>query len=864
MLFSVGTDETTTATMLCPRPRPSIHAYTMKSTFLALIVLMMSAAPAWAVSPTIRGINPVGGQRGTEVVVTFTGQRLADAREILFYQPGVIARNIQAAQDGSVTATFAIDREAALGLHDFRLRTATGVSPLKTFSVGVFESVAEVEPNNDFAKPQPIAMNVTVNGIADNEDIDYYAVKAKKGDRLTVEVEGIRLGLTLFDPFVAIMNSRRFELGSSDDSALIWQDGFVSVIAPEDDTYIIAARESAYAGNANCLYRLHVGNFPRPTATMPAGGEVGKEVTVRWIGDVLGETTTSLTLPERFDRNFGLVAHDARGTAPYPNAFRLSSFGNTMEAEPNDSHATATPFTPPVALNGVIGSAGDVDLYAFKAKKGQSYDVRVFARQLRSPLDSVLSIHKRGGGQVASNDDSGGPDSSVRFNAPADGEYVVSVRDHLKKGGADYAYRVELSAVAPRLTVSTPSEAPRRGTGTMAVAVPRGNRQAILINARRVDFGGALTLAASGLPAGVRFEADTMTAGNSVVPVLFSAEADAPVAGTLAKVMGKPADSSKGEIPSEFTSTAELVLGQNNVPFWTRTVDSLAVAVTEEAPFTIEIVEPKVPIVRGGTMDLKVVARRKPGFTAPIAVALPWNPPGISSKGGVVIAEKQDEALIPINAGAGAELTTWRVVVNGTYTETPTGPAPRNGERRGRGAGRLTVSSPFAKLTVAPQFLTFKFAAVSVEQGKAVDLAVKVDKAVDFAGEAKATLVGLPNKVTSEPVMITKDSTEAVFHVKTEPGSPAGETKGLICQVVVIKDGEPIVHNLGTGRLRVDAPLPQKKGAASSGGKPVAIAKAVPEKPLSRLEKLRLESKERTKAAKTNGVSGADASSVNE
>ena len=34
--------------------------------------------------------------------------------------------------------------------------------------------------------------------------------------------------------------------------------------------------------------------------------------------------------------------------------------------------------------------------------------------------------------------------------------------------------------------------------------------------------------------------------------------------------------------PSEFSHTVELVLGQNNIPFWTRTVDRLAVAVTAD------------------------------------------------------------------------------------------------------------------------------------------------------------------------------------------------------------------------------------------------------------------------------------------
>lgn len=824
----------------------------MKPIVLALLVSMIVVTPAVAMSPVIRGMKPVGGQRGTDVEVTLTGQRLADAKEILFYQPGITVAKLEAGKDAQVTATFKIAPDARLGLHDFRVRTATGISPLKTFSVGVLKDVAEVEPNNEFSQPQPIEMNVTVNGVANNEDVDYYAVKAKKGDRITVEVEGIRLGLTLFDPYVAILDAKRFELATSDDSALIWQDGFVSLVAPEDGTYIVLARESAYAGNANCLYRLHVGNFPRPTATVPAGGQIGEAVTVRWIGDVLGEKTTSVTLPASINREFGLVAQDERGMAPYPNAFRLSPFGNTIEAEPNDTPQTATAFNPPVALNGVIGAAGDIDRYAFKAAKGQTYDVRVFARQVRSPLDSTLSIAAKNGGTVASNDDTGGPDSYVRFKAPKDGEFVVTIADHLKKGGPDYAYRIEISPVAPKLVMSTPNESPRRGTGTMALAIPRGNRQAIMINARRADFGGALSLAAASLPAGVTFAADTMTASTAEVPVLFSAHANAPVAATLATVSGKPVDS-KLDIASEFTSSAELVLGQNNVPFWTRTVDALAVAVTDEAPFTIDVVEPKVPLVRGGTMDLKVVARRKPGFTAPIAVSLLWNPPGIASKRDIVIPEKQDEALIPINANNGAELNTWKIVVNGTYTEVPPGPPPAPGARRGRGAGRLTVSSNLTRLTVAPQFLTLKFAAVSVEQGKDVTLGVKIDKKVDFPGEAKVTLVGLPNKVTTEPATITKDTAELVFHLKTDRTSPAGETKSLFCQVVITKDGEPIVHNLGSGRLRIDAPLPPKKnGNAKGTAKPAVVAATSgsnPDKPLSRLEKLRLESKERLRGA---------------
>jgi hypothetical protein len=811
-----------------------------RTLLLAVFALTFGASTAPASSPSLGAVRPLGGQRGTEVEVNFTGARLADAKEIIVYEPGITTTKLQVVNDGHVKATLKIAPDARLGLRDLRLRTATGISEMRSFSIGALKDVAEVEPNNEFAKPQPIAMNVAVNGVADNEDVDYFSVQAKKGERITAEVEGIRLGVTMFDPCVAILDSRRFELASSDDAALIWQDGFASVVAPADGTYIVMVRESAYAGNGACLYRLHVGNFPRPTATIPGGGKLGEPVSVRWIGDVAGEKTTTVTLPASAERDYGLLAQDDRGVAPYPNAFRLSSFGNTIEVEPNDNHATATPFNPPVALNGVIGKPGDVDHFVFKAAKGQTFDVRVFARQLRSPLDSVLYLGAKGGGALLGNDDAVGPDSYFRFSAPNDGEFVVWIVDQLKKGGPDYTYRIEVSPVAPKLALSVPNEAMVRGTGTIAVAVPKGNRQAILVNAGRADFGGELALSATGLPSGVTFEADAMAPSIGTYPVLFSAAADAPVAGSLASLSGKPTDP-KLTVPSEFSQTVELVNGQNNIPFWTRTVNSLAVAVTDEAPYSIEVVEPKVPLVRGGSMGLKVVATRKPGFTAPISVLLPWNPPGVGSAGGIAIPEKQNEAVIPINADGGAELRTWKIVVNGA-SNGPTGP--------------LLVSSRLAKLTVASQFLTLGFQAASVEQGKEVDMAVKVNKAVDFPGEAVVTLIGLPNKVTTVGAKITKDTPDLIFHLKTDKVSPAGNHANLFCQVVITQNGEPIVHNLGTGQLRIDVPLPPKPNtpppAAAAAPKPAAEAPkpaAAPPKPLSRMEKLRQESQERAKAA---------------
>ena len=191
-----------------------------------------------------------------------------------------------------------------------------------------------------------------------------------------------------------------------------------------------------------------------------------------------------------------------------------------------------------------------------------------------------------------------------------------------------------------------------------------------------------------------------------------------------------------------------------------------------------------------------------------------------------------------MNADGGAELRTWKIVVNGAS---------------GVASGPIMVSSQLANLTIASPYVGLTFQAASVDQGKEVDMAVKVAKAVDFPGEAQVTLIGLPNKVTTDVKKITKDTTDLVFHIKTDKVSPAGNHASLFCQVVITQNGEPIVHNIGTGALRIDVPLPPKANApapapvVAAAPKPAAPAAA---KPLTRLEKLRLESKQAKTAGK--------------
>ena len=517
-----------------------------------------------------------------------------------------------------------------------------------------------------------------------------------------------------------------------------------------------------------------------------------------------------------------------------------------MEAEPNNEPSKATKASGdlPLAFNGVISEDKDADFFRFAAKKGQVYDVRVYARALRSPLDPVLVIHKGDGAGLASNDDSGGPDAYLRFTVPDDGEYCFQVYDHLLRGSPESVYRVEVTPVTPALTMSLPNVGGNTPTQErQTVVVPKGNRFATLVRATRADFGGEVTVETPDLPAGVTAVSEPVQPNLDVTPVVFEAAPTAAVAGKLVPLTGKPTDG-KTPVAGKFRQSVELVLGNNNVTMYAAHADRLAVAVAEEAPFKISIVQPRVPLVQLGQMQLKVVAERKPGFTGPIHVQMLFDPPGVGS-GQADIPGDKNEITIPLNASGGAQVRKWKIAVLGSSTQ-PDAPKPAEGQPAPGSvpaAGPVWVSSQLAELEIAPPVVTGKIEMAATEQGKPAPVLCKLETKLKFDGKAKLQLVGLPPNSTAADLEISAADTQAIFNVTVDAKTPAGKHNQLAAILTLVKDGEPIVQTVSSGGvLRVDPPPPKANEPAPKPAEAAAKPpEKAPEKVLSRLEKLRLE-----------------------
>lgn len=808
--------------------------------------LLMVSVVAQAGSPRLGRIVPPGGQRGTTVTVEFTGRYLEQPKEVILYEPGITVEAVEMLEgtpesNGRRDRTPATNRvrvrmkladDCELGPHGMRLLTANGVSDYQRFFVSPFPIIDEDEQqrerNDKIEAAKSVVPNTTVQGrMNDPADVDLYRVEVQRGQRVSAEIEAARLGAErgLPDLHLAILDANGKQLMAADDSALFIQDPILSLVADRDGVYFVAVRHSIYNA-ANETYRLHVGTFSRPTAIFPAGGQVGQELQVKVLGDPRGELTQTVKLPSDKPGEFRFAVVDENVSAPTPNILRVSPFPNVLEAEPNDTPEalSAAPLAEvPAALNGIIEKPGDVDCYRFQAKKGDRYKVHALANAFGSQLDPTISIlrtgDKQGRVEARATDSrpnqlglppSGGMnretlDPIIDFTAPADGEYVLRVEDDRGNGGADFVYRVEIQPETDAVLTYLPLEPENRLTpqARQVINVPAGNRyntSVATFNTNRA-FSGEMELVAVGLPEGVTMTAPHVTAGMPRVPVVFEAAAGLPVQARMIEIYAKPADSSSTTpLVSGFRQTIAMNAYGNNDFYLHTPVDKLVLAVTDPAPFTLEVEEPKSSLVQNGEMAIKFAVRRAEGFDGPVTVNMEWRPNGITGATPIVIKGDQTEGEYLLSAQRNASASVSQVVLTCVSGD----------ERPGYydNANRTYVASKPFKLTVAEPHIDARFARTSIERGKTAKVVVKLNHLRPFTGTAKVTLARLPRgvKLEDEPIREVKaEDKEVTFTLKATEECLVGNYQGMTLEVTVEEDGQTVRQLSGSGLIRIDA-----------------------------------------------------------
>jgi hypothetical protein len=773
-----------------------------------------------AAPPSVESVSPGVGQRGTEFTLKLVGARLDKPEELLLYNTGVTVTKLAATGENEIALTLKAAADCPLGEQPFRVRTAGGVSELRVFRVTPFPVVLEAEPNDK--TPQPVPLNSTVAGATEAGGVDRFTVTLKKGERLSAEVEGVRLAADLTDTALSVTGPDGKQIASADDTPLFRQDPFVSITAPADGAYVVEVRDTNFGGGDSHRYALHVGTFARPTAVYPAGGEAGTEVGVKLFADA-GNTTQKVTLPKA-GTPFEFFPSDGTGpAAPTPNPFRVSPFPNVLEAEPNGTPEQAGKAVAwPVAFNGVIDKAGDPDHFRFTARKGDEIDVEAFAYRLGTPLDPIVAVLHADGELLAVNDDDETHDSRLRVKIPADGEYLIRVTDKRKQGGPRFVYRVELTRPTLGLGVFLAPTA-RKTQEKQSIVVPRGNRVVAYMAVRRDGFDGPVTITADRLPKGVTVKVPPIPVGEYMAPVVFEAAADAPIAGGLVAFTGRGGDD-KHPVVGGFEQAIDLLQGPGDSILHAVNVNRLAVAVTEEAPYTVTLVAPKATVPVDGTLDVTVKVTRAKDFAEALDVFFLTLPPGVEAPTKVTIPGDKTEMNVTLVGHPAAERGEWKLLVetkvgvagrgerdplmvgnNGLGTGgPPTGGTSRR-PRRKSAEGLPPVASEVTAVSVANPAVVGAIGPAAAEQGKTVTVRCQFEKPTEAAFTAK--LDGLPPRAAAPNVEVKAGAKEVAFTVSVAADTPPGDHKSLVCELSGTVSGHAVVYRVGRGgSLKVAAP----------------------------------------------------------
>jgi len=114
-----------------------------------------------------------------------------------------------------------------------------------------------------------------------------------------------------------------------------------------------------------------------------------------------------------------------------------------------------TSVTIPCVINGQI-LPGQVDHYRFKAKRGQRLVIATSARELVPYISdavpgwfqAVLTLYDAEGRELAYDDDFRfRPDPVLYYEIPADGQYVLEIKDAIYRGREDFVYRITIGEV---------------------------------------------------------------------------------------------------------------------------------------------------------------------------------------------------------------------------------------------------------------------------------------------------------------------------------------------------------------------------------------------------------------------------------
>ena len=619
--------------------------------FLAPIVLSLACVTTSSAGsyPMIMGIKPVAIQIGTSAdLVVQSRYSMDDSYRVLVSGRGVTGEIIEAkskpeqrpnrkrpavkrpkrvAALESMSVRFHAASDALPGIRDIRLAGPYGVSTVGQLLVVQDPVIAEARDNDSPEKAQLIKLPAAVCGAIESiEDRDCYKFHVEAGQSLVFRVRGMLLENRIhdlqnhLDPIITLRSPTGATIAVGDND--ISGDPLLSQKFERAGDYTLEIRDVRYKGDRDWVYCVEINDRPFVRTVAPLAVTAGKRISLEPIGFQIPQ---SARIEWDVPKSWSSGSHDAQwnlaGKLTNPVSIVVSDVPIVAESAASHSSAKTAQAVPnPVGVTGRIQKENEVDVYSFKAKKGEIFTFEAIARREGSPLDAALRLLDAKGRTLNEGDDLAEEGQSTAdgaiedWRAPADGTYAIEIRDLLQRDGPAYVYFLKITHPEPEFHLFLDTDKTELSPGTSGV---------MFVNAiRKNGFEGDIALSIAGLPDGVTAFCDRIPAGHRDGCIILTAAHDAKLAVGNIVVTGT-ATATTGKDSRTLHAVAQ-PLQETYVPGGGRghwPVESHAVAVGAPTDILgVKLSRQELTLAPGESVRVDVIVNRAPGFAESITL----------------------------------------------------------------------------------------------------------------------------------------------------------------------------------------------------------------------------------------------------
>lgn len=588
--------------------------------------------------PMLMSIEPVAAQIGNVSAHTIKSRyTMEDTYRVLVSGEGVTGEVIvpdQASEPAksplqSLAVRFVVADDALPGVRQVRLATHSGVSTVAPLVIAhdpliVETATVETADNNETASATPFTIPATLcGGLVKPEDVDFYKFQALRGQTINFFVRCMKLQDLIHDlqahadPILTLRDANGSTLAASDN--VFGADPFLNHTFAADGDYFLEIRDVRYQGNPHWQYAIEVSPRPHVQVVFPLAVSPAQPThVVTPIGYALAdESQAVIELPQSVSTGVCTAGLIVDGQSRHSVQVVVDSGPFVSESsEPNDSLESAQFIPLPVGIHGRIGQASDIDYYGFEAKRGEQFTFEVFARRVGSPLDSHLRLLDLTGKQLQINDDLRDgkrtfSDSRIEnWIVPADGRYILEIRDLNLRGGKEYVYFLKASSATPRFRLFTDTDKTLLTPGTSGV---------IFVRAERLSgFDGEIQLQVTGLPPGVTASEGRILAGTHVdgcIVLTVDQHAKPDVSNIEIHGVGRVSadDGQDQDISVAATIYQEIYQPGGGRGHWPVATHSVSIGTPADI-LSVNVTPQEVSLKPGESVTLDVELQRAPGF----------------------------------------------------------------------------------------------------------------------------------------------------------------------------------------------------------------------------------------------------------